>query len=122
KNAYLGLSNFQNCHLKYVNFQGADLESTNLAGTNLAQANLKNASLRQTNLRGANLQGANLENVCLSGAIYDGTTKFDLSFSPEKAGMVRLSSSLSHTETEQNSGAIKKIWSWCRFSALNLQS
>ena len=117
RKAYLGLSDFQNCHLQGANLQGANLEEANLENANLVNADLRNANLRQVNLKGANLQGAKLTNACLTGAIYDRETIFDRDFIPQTAGAVAIDTSTAEPSEER--GTIQKILSWCRYPGSN---
>lgn len=98
RRAYLGLSNFQNCCLRYVN---------------LEEANLAEANLKQANLKGANLKGVKLKNTCLKGAVYDSKTAFDSDLQPQKLGMILSDSSSFDIKSKQTRGTIQKIWSWC---------
>ena len=114
KKAYLGLSNFQNCHLQGANLVEANMAEANLENANLVNADLRNANLRQANLKRANLQGAKLANTCLTGAIYDRETIFDRNFIPQAAGAIAIDTG-TDIETFEDRGAIQKILSWCRY-------
>ncbi len=69
-------------YLIRANLENANLHKAYLTGAYLTKANLSNARLTEAYLTGANLSGANF-----TGAYYDKKTRFDASFSPEKAGM-----------------------------------
>jgi hypothetical protein len=70
-------------YLIKTNLQGANLSQALLTGTYLTKANLK-----QANLSGAYLNGSKLTGADLTNAYYDQATTFDVSFKPEKLGMV----------------------------------
>jgi Pentapeptide repeats (8 copies) len=105
-----GDRSFQNLDLSGAELSGLDLREADFGGsdlygaklmdsllnrvnfsdrTNLAYADLSGADLTEANLSGANLEGANLEGAITQGAIYNHSTNFPVSFSPEAAGMIR---------------------------------
>ncbi len=81
-NGCLSYISFNNCNLKLMDFEHADLgndeldhvnlERTNLNGAILAYASLKKANLKEAHLSGADLMMANLENANLGKSDLNG--------------------------------------------------
>jgi Pentapeptide repeats (8 copies) len=86
-------------NLSYVDLNSADLRMTqlhkaNLTGALLNSAHLEDVNLIEADLRGADLQEAKInENTSMTGAKYDGCTKFSQSLKNKLRVMQKINSS-----------------------------
>jgi hypothetical protein len=86
--AVLARANLVKATVKNANLRGADLSGANLLGVHLEAAELASANMSGTNLLWTNLTDARLEDTKLTGAIYNGHTRWPEGFDPGAFEMV----------------------------------
>jgi uncharacterized protein YjbI with pentapeptide repeats len=89
--SHLNEANLTNATLNNANLWGANLVDANLNGANFSGANLSEANFSRANLSNAKLQESEeLDYAYLKDAIYNDATQFPQDFSPEAAGMIKV--------------------------------